>query len=191
MSRIAEFLFEAGMLKRTPRSGWQFLGSGGESVADHVFRTAVIAFALSRVHKEVDTDRVIRMVLFHDLPEGRTGDLNYMNQKYVKADEKLATEDMTDGLPFGAEVRELVAEFRAQETEEAVLARDADQLDFIMELKTQLDGGNDEARDWLRFALQRLRTEVARQLADEVLKTESSSWWFDKRSDWWIKGGKV
>ena len=33
MKRIANFLFEAGMLKRTPRTGFQFLGSGAESVA--------------------------------------------------------------------------------------------------------------------------------------------------------------
>ena len=191
MNRIAEFLFEAGMLKRTPRSGWQFLGSGRESVADHVFRTTVIAFSLSRIHQGVDTDRVVRMVLFHDLPEARIGDLNYMNQKYVQADEERATRDMTDGLPFGAEVRDLVAEFRAQETEESVLARDADQLDFIMELKTHLDAGHGEARDWLHFAVQRLQTEAARQLADEILETDSSSWWFDKKSDWWVRGGKV
>ena len=42
MDRIVEFLFEVGMLKRTPRSGWQFLGSGSESVAEHAFRTAWI-----------------------------------------------------------------------------------------------------------------------------------------------------
>ena len=28
MKNIANFLFEAGMLKRTPRTGFQFLGSG-------------------------------------------------------------------------------------------------------------------------------------------------------------------
>jgi putative hydrolase of HD superfamily len=28
MSEIADFLFEVGMLKKTPRSGFQFLGSG-------------------------------------------------------------------------------------------------------------------------------------------------------------------
>ena len=44
MKNLANFLFEAGMLKRTPRSGWQFLGSGSESVAEHVFRTSLIAF---------------------------------------------------------------------------------------------------------------------------------------------------
>jgi len=33
MKDIANFLFEVGMLQKTPRSGYQFLGSGCESVA--------------------------------------------------------------------------------------------------------------------------------------------------------------
>jgi putative hydrolases of HD superfamily len=38
MKNIAHFLFELGMLKRTPRSGFQFLGSGTETVAEHILR---------------------------------------------------------------------------------------------------------------------------------------------------------
>ncbi len=112
MDRIVEFLFEVGMLKRTPRSGWQFLGTGSESVAEHVFRTAMIGFVLARLDGKVDADKMLRMALAHDLPETRTGDLNYVNQKYVAADETRAADDMTRGLPFGDELRELMAEYR-------------------------------------------------------------------------------
>ena len=58
MKRTAEFLFEVGMLKRTPRTGYQFLGSGGESVADHSFRTAVIGYVLASQELEADRNRV-------------------------------------------------------------------------------------------------------------------------------------
>jgi putative hydrolase of HD superfamily len=47
------------MLKRTPRSGWQFLDGGSESVAEHVFRTTMIALVLASVDGTVDTDRVV------------------------------------------------------------------------------------------------------------------------------------
>ena len=40
----AKFLYEVGMLKKTPRTGYRFLGSGEESVAEHSFRTAVIGY---------------------------------------------------------------------------------------------------------------------------------------------------
>jgi len=112
VDRIVEFLFEVGMLKRTPRSGWQFLGTGSESVAEHVYRTTMIAFVLGRLDGAVDADKVLRLALAHDLPEARTGDLNYVNQKYVTADEAGAADDMTRGLPFGEELKELMAEYR-------------------------------------------------------------------------------
>ncbi len=49
MDRIADFLFEAKTLKELPGAGYPFLGSGGESVAEHSFMTAIIAFTLSRM----------------------------------------------------------------------------------------------------------------------------------------------
>jgi putative hydrolase of HD superfamily len=94
MKNIANFLFEAGMLKRTPRTGFQFLGSGAESVAEHIFRTSMIGYTLAQLDEEADAGRVVLLCLFHDIPEARTGDLNYVNKKYVKVDERKAVEDL-------------------------------------------------------------------------------------------------
>lgn len=191
MDRVANFLFEMGMLKRTPRTGWQFLGSGEESVAEHAFRTAMIAYALAKLSPGVDPDRVLKLALFHDLPEARTGDLNYMNQKYARVDEERAAADMVRGLPFGDEITDVLAEFRAQATLEALLARDADNLEMLMQLKEHHDVGNRNAQEWLPFALRRLKTDAARDLAQRILEGDSSAWWFEKDSEWWVQGGKV
>ena len=106
---------------------------------------------------------MLRMALAHDLPEARTGDLNYVNQKYVAADEERAADDMTRGLPFGDELRELMAEYREEISPEAVLAHDADQLEMLLELKEKLDSGCQAAEDWTPFVLRRLRTDVAKR----------------------------
>jgi putative hydrolases of HD superfamily len=188
MKDIANFLFEAGMLKRTPRSGFQFLGSGAESVAEHIFRTTYIGFALGNLAGNVNIDRLIRMCLFHDLPEARTGDLNYVNKKYVKADEQKAVEDMAGTLPFGGDIRELIYEFEEGITREAMLARDADQLEMILALKEYQDLGNRYAEEWLEFSMKRLITETARELATVIVETDSSLWWFSDKGDWWIRG---
>ena len=190
MDRIVEFLFEVGMLKRTPRSGWQFLGAGSESVAEHAFRAAMIAFVLARMDSEVDGCKVLQLALVHDLPETRTGDLNYVNQKYVRTDEARAAEDMSAGLPFAAELCNLLAEYRAEETTEAIIAHDADQLEILLELKEHLDRGVQGAAEWTPFVLRRLRTENAQHLARRILDGDSSSWWFDRGSEWWVRGGK-
>lgn len=188
MKKSAQFLFEVGMLKRTPRTGYQFLGSGSESVADHSFRTAVIGYVLASQEPDADLNKVILMCLFHDLPEARTGDHNYVNKRYVRADEERAIRDQVRELLFGDEIISLTQEFNTDDTLEARLARDADQLDLILELKEQLDLGNPSARDWLSFAVKRLLTGSAKGLAQEILTTDRSEWWFDKQTDWWVNG---
>jgi len=176
------------MLKRTPRTGYQFLGSGGESVADHSFRTAVIGYVLASMEPDADRSRVILMCLFHDFPEARIGDHNYVNKKYVTVDEEKAIRDQVKGLKFGNEIKELTNEFNVLDTLEAKLSKDADQLDLILELKEQLDLGNLHAKEWLSFAVKRLLTESGRKVAQEILASERDSWWFDKKTDWWING---
>ena len=78
MKRIAEFMLEACFLKHIPRSGYQYLGTGGESVADHVYAATMIAFVFAQLTPEADIQRLMGMCLFHDLPETRIGDLNYV-----------------------------------------------------------------------------------------------------------------
>jgi putative hydrolase of HD superfamily len=192
VDRIADFLFEVGMLKRTPRSGWQFLaGAERESVADHSFRVAMIAFVLARLHDgDVDRDRVLSLALVHDLAEARTGDLNYMNQKYDRADEARAEADLVDGLPIADELGGLLREYRDAATPEAVLAHDADQLEMLTQLVEQRDAGVPSTEHWIPFVVKRLRTDTARRLAEAVQSGTSARWWFDRGSEWWIRGGK-
>lgn len=188
MRSIVNFVFEVGMLKKTPRTGYQFLGSGGESVAEHAFRTAIIGYILSHEEPEADQEKTVLMCLFHDLPEARTGDQNYVNKKYVQVDEGQALADMARGLPFGDDIRALVEEFNAGKSLEARISRDADQMDLILELKRQLDLGNAYAKEWLFYAVERLQTDRAKEMAGETMRTDSSEWWFEKRRELWVNG---
>ena len=179
------------MLKRSPRTGYQFLGTGGESVADHSFRTAVIGYVLSSMEPDADSSKVLMMCLFHDFPEARTGDHNYVNKKYVIVDEEKAIRDQVKDLSFGPDIKRLAHEFNVSDTFEARLSKDADQLDLILELKEQLDLGNPHAEEWLSFAVKRLLTESGKKLAQEILVSKRDSWWFDKNTDWWINGSRA
>ena len=184
---IVNFFFEAGMLSKTPRSGFQFLGTGEQSVAEHSFRVAVIGFALAKLAGDVNVFKVVRMCLFHDLPETRTGDLNYVNKHYVEARESEAIRDLASTLPFGEEIEELLTELENNNTREAQLVHDADQLELILELKEQLDLGNQYASRWIHFAKERLKTDIGKKLADQITNTDSSAWWFEGRDHWWRK----
>ena len=190
---LAEFLFTAAMLRRTPRSGLQFLGSGRESVAEHVFGVMIAAFTLVRMERragrELDEERLLQLCLVHDLPESRTGDLNYVNKKYLQVDEQRALEDLCRPLFFGVELAELIDEFEARESPEARIAADADQIALMVLLREEADLGNRQAEKWLSVATQRLLTESGRQLAAELKGCDWSSWWFSKDStQWWVDG---
>lgn len=188
---IADFLFEVGMLKRTPRTGFQFLGTGGESVAEHSLRTAITGYVLAKMADSADLHKVVLMCLFHDLVEARTGDLNYVNKKYVSADEDAAARDMTENLPFGTEIFNLLDEFNRRESVESILAHDADQLELILELKELGDLGNPYAKDWLTAAVKRLQSDEAARLARSILNSEFCGWWFKEREDeWWVNAGR-
>lgn len=189
MKNLANFLFEVGMLKRTPRTGFQFLGSGAESVAEHSFRTAMIGYTLARLDGAADVGRVLELCLFHDVPEARIGDLNYVNKKYVRADEEKAVADLAATLPFGEEYRGALAEFAEGRSRESLIAHDADQLEMILALKEYKDLGNRYADEWYPFALRRLRTDAARELAEAIWTTDSSRWWFEGGdAEWWVRG---
>jgi putative hydrolase of HD superfamily len=188
MKELINFLFEVGMLKKTPRTGYQFLGSGKESVAEHTFRMTIIGYLLSLQESQADSMKTTLMCLFHDLHEARTGDHNYVNKRYVQIDEDKAIQDLAKGLPFSDQIISLTREFTEGKSVEARISRDADQLDLILSLKEQLDLGNTYAREWLHYALKRLQTEAARSMAQEILETDSTEWWFEKKTEWWVNG---
>ena len=96
LMRMADFFNEAGMLRHTPRSGYAFLGSGAENVAEHSFRTAVMGYALARM-AGADAARTTLLCLFHDLHEARTGDFNYVNHRYNTCRAKEALDDAVCG----------------------------------------------------------------------------------------------
>lgn len=188
MQNIANFLYEVGMLQKTPRTGFQFLGSGCESVAEHILRTIFIGYTLCKLDPAIDEQRTIKMCLFHDLPEARTGDMNYVNKKYVQVNEDKAVKELTETLFFGEDIAESIREFNEKKTEESKTAHDADQLALILQLKEYGDLGNKYSKDWISYALKRLCTDNAKRVAQEILNTDSSQWWFKDRSDWWING---
>ncbi len=176
LSRLAEFLFEAGMLRFTPRSGYAFLGSGQENVAEHSFRAAIIAYALAK-RAGADASRAALLCLFHDLAEARTGDLNYVNKRYVTADEESALADAVAGTGLEADLLGLRAELAGNQSIEARLAHDADQLDLLFNLRREQNLGNPYAASWMENVLKRLRTPLARDLAEAAQTVDHTDWW--------------
>jgi len=188
-SRVSNFFYELGILQVLKRSGQDFLGSGNQSVADHSFRVAMMGYTMARM-AGVDADKVLKMCMFHDLEEARTGDLNYLQQAYVESDDDKALAHSMEDLPIEGEVLELIKEFGAQETDEARLAKDADVLELLFFLKEQKDKGNPQADNWIRGTVTRLKTDIAKEIFNSASEIMYYEWWYNRRDESWKRGSK-
>ena len=190
LDRIVDFFNEVGMLRHTPRTGYAFLGTGQENVAEHSYRVSVMGYVLARMC-DMDPARVTYLCLFHDLHEARTGDLNYVNHRYAQCQARKALEDCVDGTGLEGDVLPLWDELEEEASREAILAHDADQLDLICNLKAELDKGNAFAAQWLESAVKRLRSPAAQQVAEAVLRTDHNRWWYGQvEREWWVRRGR-
>jgi putative hydrolases of HD superfamily len=83
----------------------------------------------------------------------------------------------TAGMPDGAAkvFQELTAEFEADQTIEAQVARDADKLETLLQAFEYQAQGHD-ATAWQETSMASLRTESAKQLAQAIGATDPQ-WW--------------
>lgn len=182
MKKIVNFIFETSALKRIPRSGWQVLGVTSESVAEHSWHAAIIGMVLAYLSK-ADVNKVVKILLIHDIAEVRTGDFNKLQNFYSKKDELKAVLDQSKGLPFEKEYRILTKEHRERKTLEAKIAHDADILSLLVRLKEFMDQGNKQAENWFFANKERLRTKEGIKLGNALAQTDSQEWWGDIKKE--------
>ncbi len=183
--RLVDFINEVGMLRHTPRTGYQFLRTGNENVAEHSHRVTVIGYVLAKLAK-ADIARTVFLCLFHDLAEARTGDFNYVNRIYNTANEKAALSHATEGTGLEEDIQGFWKELEENTSIEAKLAHDADQLDMLFNLKVESEKGNTFANDWIECVVKRLHTTQGQEIGKLAINIPSHYWWFNgPRSTWW------
>ncbi|MFE1474490.1 HD family hydrolase [Streptomyces cyaneofuscatus] len=179
LSAVGRFLYEAGTLKQTRCTGWWMAGvRDPESVAEHSWRTALIATIIAKL-EGADPAQAAYLAVWHDTQESRTGDVNHLGKKYAPAgNPQEVTTDQTAGMPelLASGVRELVAEYEAKESPEAVCARDADKLECLLQGIEYKAQGYENAQRWIDNSRSRLITATANRLADELLAQGSLDW---------------
>ena len=133
---LLDFLAKAGELKSTPRTGWLESGvKNPESVADHSYRTALAAMVLSDANG-LDTCKVMRMALLHDLAEAETGDITPKEKK--ESHRELEDNAMKNILSVLDDAqRELYwsiwTEYQEASSPEAILVHDVDKVEMVLQ----------------------------------------------------------
>lgn len=176
--RDVRFIFELGSLRHVQRTWVQFGGLAYSNVAEHTLRVCWISMILAR-RENASIEKVVRLAMIHDLPEIRTGDVNYLSRLYVERHEDRALADMADGVSIENELTELWREYRARESLEAKIVKDADTLDVDFELKeSSVTGGSllDPLRDVRNKYREKLFTSTAKLIFDELYRADPHAW---------------
>ena len=107
-----------------------------ESVAEHSWRIALMAFFMRDEFPHLDMDKVIRMCLIHDLGECFTGDIpSFLKTSADEANEDSALFQWVASLPapYCDDMKALYEEMGALETEEAKLYKALDKLEAVIQ----------------------------------------------------------
>ena len=124
----------AGRLKDVTRHSWTAKGRH-ESTAEHTFRIALFAYFIKDEFPDIDSDKVIKMCLIHDLGEAFTGDIPSFYKTSLDEDRE---EDMLFGWvaslpdPLSSEMASLYAEMKELKTPEAKLYKALDNLEAVI-----------------------------------------------------------
>ena len=180
MKDIVNFCYEAGNLKNVDRSGWWLLGKKDpETVAEHSFRAGLIGYLLGKM-EGADANKVCVMALMQDFPEARINDMHKLGQRYVdfKPIEKKCLVEQVSKLPeeIGSEIIEYFDEYHKDGSTEGVLARDADLLECAFQAREYATTGIDTS-DWLKNTESLLKSETAKKMFAELMKTSPHDWW--------------
>ena len=167
---LARFLHRVGRLKFVPRTGWLDRGISSletESVADHSWRTALLAWLAAADQPALDRDRVLKLALIHDLAEAVTGDLppydpallpdagdesarrGFLDNRHVRSAERLAAKRAAEAqamtsllvdLPrlLAAELEALWRELEDGSSPEARFVKQADKLETYLQSREYL-----------------------------------------------------
>ncbi len=170
---------EINHLKQLFRQGWLRVGvprAVCESVAEHTFAMTILAWMAidSGLVQGVDRDRVLRMILVHEMGEVYAGDLTPSHR--VAAEEKQRQEResiqrIAERVPSGKEWLTLWEEFEAGESAEAQLVRQLDRLEMAFQAMVYQHGTNENLDAFMQSARQVMKTPALARLLDIAAQT--------------------
>ena len=138
---ILDFFKTAINLKNISRQGWidKLSLKHPESVADHSYSMAIMGMLISDL-ENYDSEKILKMILLHDLAESKIGD--YTPDEIVK-DEKVRIEnnaffEITKKLPtiIKSQYDELWKEYQNHTTPESQIVHQIDKLEMALQAKT-------------------------------------------------------
>ena len=164
-------------LKNIPRQGWKnkLDMNNVESVADHSYSTAMMSMVLSDL-EGLDTEKIIKMALLHDLAESVVGDITpdrITNKRKIYVENK-AMMQILENLPTSVSQQYIILwdDFQKNSSKEANLLHEIDRLEMAFQAKFYLDNGvsKEKLRSFFKTANNEIRNKQLRDILSSILE---------------------
>lgn len=178
VSPIIEFYFELNHLKQLFRQGWLLKGipeEKCESVADHLFGTAIITLLIADSYfEELNTIKLLKMALIHELGEIYLGDItphDHIPKKMKHEWELKAVIEIFSKIPKGKEYIALWKEYESGTTPEAKIVRQIDYLEMAFQAVVyERQYQKDNLQEFFNFNDRNLKNKTILQIYKELKK---------------------
>jgi len=148
---ILDFFKTAANLKKISRQGWidKLSISDPESVADHSYSMAVIGMVISDL-ENYNSEKIIKMVLLHDLAESKIGDYTpeQLNKEKKNELENNAFNEIIKNLPdlIKSQYLQIWQEYQENTSQESKLVHQIDKLEMVLQAKIYKKGGHSQEK---------------------------------------------
>ena len=137
---ILDFFKDASNLKNIPRQGWidKLSITHPESVADHSYSMSIMAMIISDL-ENYDSEKILKMVLLHDLAESKIGDFTpgQISKDEKEKIENQAFREIIEKLPNSIKLQyaEIWKEYQKQASPESQIVHQIDRLEMALQAK--------------------------------------------------------
>jgi len=122
MKNFVSFFESVGKLRKVPRRGGILIGSKQPAtVTDHLFRTAIMSWALGKEKKNLNLKKILEIALIHDLCELYVGDKSPYDYNSILPRDKKKWPELFDKWPRYSLVEKKRIALEKRKTEEKAL----------------------------------------------------------------------
>lgn len=174
---IIDFFKTAANLKKIPRQGWmdKLSMSNPESVADHSYSMAIIGMVISDL-EGYDSEKILKMVLLHDLAESEIGDYTpgQITSEKKKILENEAFSKILESLPnsIKSQYQGIWSEYQKTTTPESILVHQMDKLEMILQAKLYEKEGHSKKKlqSFIESAKQEITNSKLKELFRKIIE---------------------
>lgn len=173
---ILDFLKSAVKLKDVSRQGWieKLSIDVPESVADHSYSMAVMGMIISDL-ENFDTEKILKMILLHDLAESKIGDYTHGKIPYEKKKklENTAFTEIVEKLPSNIKLEYLRIwhEYQENNSSESKIVHQIDKLEMALQAKSyQEKGYGKEIKSFFESAKKEITDPKLKELFRQILE---------------------